>query len=136
MNPPAPRCTEFRALPWLARINALALCASMVAFCALLWPLWLHDDNLAHGVFLPLLAGILVAESRRDPNPRFLRPGAGPLAACAFLVLASLASFVVAITYAAAVGWTHSMAQFMLSAALVFALGAAWLSLADQRVRF
>jgi exosortase len=87
-------------------------------------------------MFLPFLAGILVFESRRDPSPRFLRPGAGLLVACALLVTAGLASFAVAIVYAAALGWTHAMAEFMLAAALALALGAAWLGFADRRVRF
>jgi exosortase len=136
MSTPASRCTAFRALPRLARINALGLCAAAAAFSALLWPLWLHDDNLTHGLFLPLLSGILAVESRRDPWPRFLRPGPGPTAACALLSVAALASLGLAIIYAAAMGWSHSLADFMLAAALVLALAAAWLAFADRRVRF
>jgi exosortase len=136
MTPPAPRCTAIRALPWLAKINAAALCSAVAGFAVLLWPQWRHDDNLTHGIFLPFLASILVAESRRDPSPRFLRPGSAPLALCAILSLAGLASFAVAIIYAAAVGWSHAMAEFMVSVALVFALGAAWLGFADPSVRF
>lgn len=136
MKPPVPRCTVFRALPWLAKINALGLCAAAAVFAALLWPQWSHDDDLAHGVFLPILSAILVVESRRDPSPRFLRAGGPLLAVCTLLLLVSLASFAVAVTYAAALGFTHAIAEFMLAAALVFALGAAWLGFADQRVRF
>jgi exosortase len=136
MTPPASRCTAFRALPWLAKVDLLGLGAAVAAFAALLWPQWLHDDDLTHGIFLPFLALILAAESRRDPSPRFVRPGAAPLAACLLLVLASLASLAVAITYAAAMGWSHAMAEFMASTALVLALGAGWLAFADQRVRF
>ena len=136
MKPPASRCTAFRALPWLAKANAVGLCAAVGALAALLWPLWLHDANLAHGLFLPFLAGILIVESRRDPSPLFLRPGGGPIAACASLVPASLASLAAAIIYAAALGWSHAIVEFLLAAALVLALGAAWLAFADQRVRF
>ncbi|HXQ81001.1 MAG TPA: exosortase/archaeosortase family protein [Opitutaceae bacterium] len=130
------RCTPFRSLPWPAKANAIGLCAAAAAFSALLWPAWRQDDNLAHGLFLPFLAGILVFESRRDPSPRFLRPGPVPLAACALLTLLSLASLASAVIYAAALGWTHAMAEFLLATALVPALGAAWLAFADQRVRF
>jgi exosortase len=136
MTPSALRCTAFSALPRLAKINAAGLCVAVAGFAALLWPLWRHDDNLAHGIFLPFLTGILVAESRRGPGPRFLRPGAGPLALCAFLILTSLASLAIAIIYAAALGWNHTMAEFMLSIALVLALSAGWLGFSDQRVRF
>ncbi len=136
MKPPPPGCTTFSALPWLAKSNALALCAGVLAFAALLWPQWLHDDELTHGIFLPVLAAVLVAESRRDPVPRFLRRGAAPLAACAALALLGLASLAVAVVYAAAMGWSDAMAEFMLCAALFLVLGAAWLAFADERVRF
>ena len=136
MSPPSSRCATLRALPWLAKANLAGLCGAVAAFAALLWPQWIHDDDLSHGLFLPFLAIILVTESRRDPSPRFLKPGAAPLAACALLVLASLASLAVAAVYAEAVGWTHAMAEFMASSALVFVLGAAWLGFADRRVRF
>src|SRR5665213_4405841 len=136
MKSPASRCSGLGALPWLARLNALGLCAAVALLSALLWPLWLHDDNLTHGIFLPILAGILVFESRRDASPRFLRPGARADAACVLLTLFGLASYAIAIIYAAALGWSHSVAEFMLSAAVVLTLGAAWLGFADQRVRF
>ncbi len=136
MKPPAPGCSAFPALPWLAKANALGLCAAVAAFSALLWPGWIHDDELSHGVFLPVLAGILVAESRRVADPRFLRRGAGPLAACVLLVLLALASLSVAVVYAAAMGWSQTMADFMLCVALCLVLGAAWLAFADDRVRF
>jgi exosortase len=136
MSTPASRCTAFRALPWPAKFNVLGLAAAIAAFAALLWPQWLHDDDLTHGIFLPFLSIILAVESRRDPSPRFVRPGPGLLAACALLVLASMASLAVAVAYATAMGWSHAMAEFMASAALVLALGAAWLGFADQRVRF
>jgi len=136
MKPPATRCTAFRALPWLAKINALGLSAAVAFFAALLWPLWLHDDNLTHGIFLPVLAGILVIESRRDPSPRFARPGPAAASIGAPLAVAGLACYVLAIIYAAALGWSHSLAEFMLAAGLVLVLGAAWLGFADQRVRF
>jgi exosortase len=136
MTPLVSRCRAFSALPWLAKINAIGLCAAVAVFAALLWPLWRHDDNLTHGIFLPFLAAIMVAESRRDPSPRFLVAGALPLAVGAVLVLVSLASFATALTYAAALGFSHAISEFMLSVALVFALGASWLGFADRRVRF
>jgi exosortase len=102
----------------------------------LVWPLWRHDDNLTHGIFLPFLCAILIAESRRDPEPRFLAPGPGAYTLGAALVLASLAGLAVAVVYAAALGWTHSMAEFMLCVSLVLALCAGWLGFADRRVRF
>jgi exosortase len=136
MKPQSPGCTDFRALAHLAKFNALGLCAAACAFSALLWQQWRHDDDLTHGIFLPFLSVILAVESRRDPTPRFLRPGAGPLAACALLVLLGLAGLAAAIVYAAAMGWSQTMAEFMLCTALVLALGAGWMAFADARVRF
>ncbi|MFY9925108.1 MAG: exosortase/archaeosortase family protein [Opitutaceae bacterium] len=132
----ASRCTPFRALHWLSRANAFGLCAAVAVFAWMLWPLWRTDDNLAHGIFLPFLSGILAFESRRDPSPRFLRGGAGLLAACAFLIVLSFTSLACAVVYASALGWTHSMAAFFLAAALALALGASWLAFADERIRF
>jgi len=136
MTPPATGCTDFRSLPRLAKLSALGLCAAACGFSALLWPQWRHDDDLTHGVFLPFLTAILVVESRRAAGPRFLRPGGGPLAACALMVLLGLASLAAAIVYAAAMGWSQTMAEFMVCCALVLALGAGWLGFADARVRF
>lgn len=136
MKPSASRCTAFRALPWLARANFVGLCAAVAAFAALLWPVWLHDDNLTHGFFLPILSGILIVESRRDPNPRFVDPAAGAAVACLALCLLSLAAVAVAVIYAAALGWSFTMAEFMLSVALVLILASAWLAFADGRSRF
>jgi exosortase len=136
MKPQGSQCTAFRALPWLAKLNILGLCAAAGAFAILLSPQWMHDDNLTHGIFLPFLAGILAVESRRDSSPWFLGPGAGPILACASLILASLACLSAAIVYATALGWSHAMAEFLLSASLVLALGAGLLGFADRRVRF
>jgi exosortase len=55
---------------------------------------------------------------------------------CVSLVVVALACFGASIIYASALGWTHAMAEFLLAAALVSALGAAWLGFADRRVRF
>jgi exosortase len=136
MKPPTQGCTAFGSLPWLAKTNAVVLCALAAALACAFWPVWTHDSNLTHGVFLPFLAGILVFESRRDPNPRFITSSAWTLAACGVLVLLALASLGVATVYAAALGWTHAVAEFMLAAAFVFGLAAAALGFAEKRVRF
>jgi exosortase len=131
-----PRCSAFAALPWLARADALGLCAAAACVCALLWPQWRSNEDLRHGIFIPILAAILVAESRRDPSPRFLSHGLATGIARALLVVAALASLAVAMAYAAALGWDHTMAGFMASLSLVLGLGACWLCLADERTRW
>ena len=133
----APSRTAFRGLPWLTRANAIRVAGAVAAFSAVLWPQWLHDENLSHGIFLPVLACILVVESRRDCAPRFARSGAGALAACALLALASLGSLTVAVVYSEAVGWSHAVTEFMLSGS---ACPLPWARrgsrFADRRVRF
>jgi exosortase len=136
INTPAPHCRAFRALPLMAKINVVGLCVAVFSLSALLCPLWSHDDNLTHGLFLPVLAVILVSESRRDRDPRFLRSGPALFATCTVLALSSLICLAIAVVYAAAMGWNHAMAEFMLSSALVFALGAGWIGFSDQKVRF
>jgi exosortase len=136
MSPKGSQCTAFGDLRWPAKVNALGLCAAVAALAYLLWPQWRHDEDMSHGIFLPILAVILVFESRRDAHPRFLQPGAGPVIACALLILISLGGVAAAIIYAAALGWTHTMVEFILSASLASAAAAAWLGFADWRVRF
>ena len=136
MNGPASRCVPLRGLPLLAKANILGLCAGAAALGWLLWPQWRHDDNLSHGIFLPVLSAILLAESRRDASPRFLQEGAWGVLSTLALVLLSLGSVAVAVVYAEALGWTHAMTEFLLACALVLALAAAWLGFADRRVRF
>ena len=122
-------------VPWVARINVGVLVAVWAAFAAFMWPAWRSDDNLAHGAFLPVLSGILLFECRRDRHASFLKAGSGSLAACLFLVAAALFSLLTSVLYAAALGWSHAMAEFMLAAALVSVLLAAWIGLCDRRVR-
>jgi exosortase len=112
------------------------MCAAVAALAFALWPVWTSDPNLTHGAFLPVLSGILLFESRRDPSPRFVGNGPGPFVACVALVVLSLASLAVAVVYATALGWNHAVAEFMLAAALAFALGSALVGFADRRVRF
>jgi exosortase len=136
MNPAPPRCTPFASLPRVAQALVLGAAAAVLAFAALAWPGWLHEDNLAHGIFLPLLFALLLAESRRDPAPRFLAPGVPPFLGGAALALAAVGCLAGAATYAAALGWSHAMAQFLAALALTLFLGAAGLGLADRRLRF
>ncbi len=136
MNPPRTTCAPYSALPWPVRAVALGLCAAALALSRVLWPSWLHDENLSHGMFLPLLSAILLCESRRDPSPRFLSGGAVPTAAAALLVLSSLAGLVTAALYAVALGAGNALAEGMLSLSWVCMLAAAWIGFADRRVGF
>jgi len=135
MNPTAPTCRPFSALPWRARADGLALGAAAAALAVHLWPAWRQDDNLSHGPLLPVLVAILLFESRRDPWPVFLRPGPGPVAVRVIALAAAVSALGAATIYAAAVGWSHAIVDFLLTAAFVLAATAAWLGYADARAR-
>lgn len=136
MTRPAPGCSAFSSLPWIARIDAALLVAAAAALSLLLFPQWRGDPNMTHGLFLPVLSAILLFESRRDPDPRFLGRGGRILAGGSLLLAAGLSAFAAALLYSTALGWDHALVDCMLSLSLVLALGAAWLALADRRVRF
>ena len=129
------QCAALRSLPPAARFNAAAICAVVIGGSAWLWKTWTHDDNLTHGVFLPVLGTILVAESRRDFNPRFVAGGSIAFAGCVLFGLAAVVCVAISAIYAAALGWNHGMAQFMGCVSIFFLLGSAWLAFADKRVR-
>jgi len=126
---------SFRRLSWISRLNAGALAAIVGALSLFLFPAWKRDPDLQHGLFIPILCLILLAESRRDPLPRFFDSGqAGDWAAvgCVFVSLATLA---VAGIYAAVLEWSHALVEFMVASSVIFLLGAAWLTFADRRLR-
>jgi exosortase len=123
-----------RGLPWIAWANLVGLGSAALGVSALLWPQWCHDENLTHGLLLPLLSLILLFEARRDPAPRFLAPGAGTLAACLVLAAVGLCFGLAAVVYAEELGWTHATAEFMAAMGLVCVLGAGLVAGADGRV--
>ncbi len=123
-----------RSLPWSARVGLALLALAAAGLCFLLWPQWLENPDLSHGLFAPVVALILVMEARRGPF-RFLTPGPaltlGLGAALAAAVLAVAAGGL----YAAALGWSHAVVGFVFAAALVLLLLAGLLVMARDDVR-
>ncbi len=109
--------------------------AMLAVLCAVLWPLWRSDPDLAHGMFIPALSAILVAESRRRGEPRLLfRPG-WVIGGSALLALASVTLLGLAGVLAAVLDWTHSLVGFLLASSAASILGAGLLAFSDARVR-
>ncbi|MBC7367797.1 MAG: exosortase-associated EpsI family protein [Undibacterium sp.] len=123
------------SLPLLAKLNLALLAGFAFALSCRLWPEWLHNPDLSHGLFMPLLFLLMLHESRTAGPHRYLR--SGPLvygALTVFLVFALLA-LVLAGIYAASLGWSHALVEFLLVATLVFQLGAGLVGFSSERTR-
>ena len=134
----APSAATPSALPPLTRgplIAAVLLGTLLLIWSLHLWPQWLHNPDLSHGLLAPLIFLLLVRESRAQGTRRWLPTTPATTAALALVLLTGL--FLVALggVYAAAVGWTHALVNFLLAAALCALLSAAWIAFAQTTVR-
>ncbi|MDF3056887.1 MAG: hypothetical protein K0R17_1102 [Rariglobus sp.] len=103
--------------------------------CLHLWPVWLDNPDLSHGLFAPVLFLLLLHESRRrgpwrHPADTLLLRIARGLILASGVALVSIAGL-----YAAAVEWTHPLVGLSLSLALSALLLGALLWLSSSRVR-
>ncbi|MFA6960100.1 MAG: exosortase-associated EpsI family protein [Opitutaceae bacterium] len=107
----------------------------VAAFCVHLWPEWLHNPDLSHGLFAPVLFILLLHESRR--HGPFCHPNysIGLRVLRASALVAGLGFVGIAGLYAAAIDWTHSLVNLSLAFALSALLLGALLWLSTARVR-
>jgi exosortase len=105
------------------------------ALSALLWPQWRHNPDLSHGLFMPVIFVLLVYESRRRGPGRYLPETPLVKTLRVLAVLGGLALVTLGGLFAAAVGWSHALVDFVLAAALAALLFAALLWLASDTVR-
>lgn len=112
---------------------ALAVAVGLVSWR--LWPQWQQNPDLSHGLFMPVVFLLLLHDARSTGTPRFLRAGYASAFTLSTLLLGSLLSLAAAGLYAAAVGWSHAVVNFMLTVALVLLLGASLVEFASERVR-
>ena len=124
-----------RAAPLPARLVAAALGAAVAALSWQLWPAWRHNPDLSHGLFMPAVFLLLLHESRSAGSPRFLRHGAAAAGALTATLLLALLALGAAGLYAAALGWSHAVVNFMLTASLSLLLGAGIIGFAGATVR-
>jgi len=121
-------------LPGLARADLAVLLVFVLLLSVLLWPQWTHNPDLSHGVFMPVICGFLLWQSRSEATGRYLpgrvaRLGTGLLAGSAVVVL------ILAGLYAAVLDWSHALVVFLLASALGLLLGAGVVAGSDERVR-
>ncbi len=113
MTPSPALSTRWRDLPSLAKGNVIALFILGVALCATLWPEWVHDPDLSHGFFMPVIFVYALVESRAGPA-RYLGAGAWRITAAA--AATGVGVIAVAGLYAAALGWSNALVTFLLAA--------------------
>ncbi|MBI2510564.1 MAG: exosortase/archaeosortase family protein [Opitutae bacterium] len=114
---------------------SLPLLGFTAAFVARLWGEWTSNPDLSHGIFAPVIFGLLLWEGARHGTSRWL-PHSRLLGAAALLVTAlGVALFAAAGLLAATVGWAHALVSFVLATALVTVWSGALLILASNRVR-
>ncbi|MEO6876536.1 MAG: exosortase/archaeosortase family protein [Opitutaceae bacterium] len=134
MSHPRP-LASFASLPTAAKVSVFLLGGLMVSLCALLWPHWLHNPDLSHGLFMPVVFLLLLRESRTG-TLRFFPRGGLFTAAFVTLLLGGLLALAAGGLYAAALGWSHDLVAFVLTFALVLLLAAGVAVLASTALRF
>ena len=124
------------------RLGASGLLVAGLVFSAtLLWvfhifPAWLHDPDLSHGLFTPLLFCLMLRESIHRGPLNYL-PNLPQLTAVVVVVVV-IGSQLVLLTgslYAVATDWGHPFAKFLIGGSVVGLLAAVWIVCATPSVR-
>jgi exosortase len=126
------------ALPRLPIIGWITVALAAVltaAFSIHMWPAWLSNPDLSHGLFTPFLFLFLLNESRRRGPARYLAATTRLCVVRTVSLIAGLGLVVLAGLYAAAIDWSHPLASLSLAFALASLLFAALLWLSSQAVR-
>lgn len=132
--PPLPRSVRDWITPPLVWVSA-PLAVFTVAFIGRLWGEWTTNPDLSHGIFAPLVFGLLLWEGTRHGTPRWLPHSPWLGGAALTVALLGVALFGAAGLLAATVGWAHALVGFVLAMALVVLWGGALLLLSSDRVR-
>lgn len=135
MNDKAQPLRAWHELPRLAQASLLLLGCAVAAVSVRLWPEWVHNPDLSHGFFMPVVFAALVWESRRGTR-RFVPQNRAAFGGVLALTGCALAALFSAGLYAAAVDWSHPLVNLSISVSLMLFLGAAWLVFASDGVRY
>jgi exosortase len=125
----------FLRVSWPAKLCVVLLAGFVAALSVRLWPDWLHNPDLSHGLFMPVVFVILLREARTTARPRWLGASAATDGAVVALLSLGLLALFAAGLYAAALDWTHAVVNFTLTAALALLLGAGLVALASNSAR-
>ncbi|PTY04715.1 hypothetical protein DB347_18590 [Opitutaceae bacterium EW11] len=110
------------------RASAVLIALILLAWCVQLWPQWLHNPDLSHGLLTPLLFIALMAEARRISAPRFLPASRTLTLAVLFTAVVSVVLLALGGLYAAALTWSHAVVEALLACSLATLLASAWLA--------
>jgi len=125
----------FQKLPLLLRISLVMLLCLLGGNIALLWPHWRTNPDLSHGFFVPILFFLLLREGMQQPRPRYLPAHWLKTLATLGLLTGGLLAILAGGLYSAAVGWSHSLVVFTMTAGGCMLLCATLLVLSDTRWR-
>jgi len=123
---------QLTASSWMVVALAGLLTAGL---CLHLWPEWMNNPDLSHGLFAPVLFLLLLSESRRSASQRFLEDGTGLRVLRGGAIAGGLGAVGFAGLYAAAVEWSHPLVGMLLAIALSGLLLASLLWLCTAGVR-
>lgn len=116
----------------------LALCATLVllmTWTAFMFPEWIHNPDLSHGLVSPFLLFILFREARVQGSTRYLSSVSGSLLLTGLLLTATLAMVVFAGLMAAALSWSNHLTLFLFGASMSLLLGATWIVCAREECK-
>jgi exosortase len=124
---PAPSRLGWMNLGLLATLGA--------GLIVLLWPQWLHNPDLSHGLFMPVIFVLLVHEARTAGPFRYL-PATPRISWFIFLaLLLGLLALVAGGMYAMALEWSHALVGFVLAAGFSLLLLAGLLAFSTETAR-
>jgi exosortase len=106
----------------------------LVLAVVLLAPQWRHNPDLSHGLFTPFVFILLLREARRLPGCRLPGRAFGGLL-FVFSAVAGAGLVLLAALFAAALGWSHALVQFVFVAGVCGLLASAGLVCALPQVR-
>jgi exosortase len=106
-----------------------------LGFSVLMWPQWLHNPDLSHALFMPIVCLILLHEARGCQCRHYLTGGWATKIAFVTAIGVGLAALILGGLYAAASEWAHPVVSLMLAIALTSFMGAALLSFSLDSVR-
>ncbi len=124
-----------RRKTWLIWLNLGLLATLGTGLTVLLFPQWLHNPDLSHGLLMPVVCLLLINEARTGGPARYLRAGPVSRLMIGLALLFGLLGLAVSGLYAAALEWSHPVAGFALAGAFTFFLLATLIAFADERVR-
>ncbi len=119
----------------LGWVNLGLLVLLITGLTALLWPQWLHNPDLSHGLFMPVIFLLMLYEARSSGPPRYLPATAGTRLLLFVMLSLGLLALIAGGLYAAALEWSHALVGFAMAAALACLLFAGLIVFAGDKVR-